>query len=745
MGFNVLFIDSYDSFTYNLVNLIQAQNEDIRITVIHNDTFGKFEDLKKYLVAFHCIVVGPGPGNPNNGVSDIGLLVDMFNGELDVPVLGICLGFQIMCRAAGARIEQLHEIKHGQVYDINLRKNAGQLFEEYPESFKSVRYHSLHAVGATEKLIPLCETQDENGHVLMGAQYAGKPFYGVQYHPESCCSELGGQLIRNFLKLANKYNAQCRSRSALLPDGSNKIKEILSLLDKKIDKRSLYRKQELHEKPIFVEELKAEVKAEVHVVCDRLKRHFFLMTSAVTDSERGKWSIIALPDAKSTVFTYFEQLQQTVVHHWRDKDVSPEAFEKAVLFENPIRGLQRYHEDKRQFWCRIGGFMQERMIANNPELPFIGGLVGILGYEMGQYTRNKDTAKLRPDAKLVYIENCVLFNHFENTWHLISQKNDFPEDVRQVIAEAVDRCEETRPTFDELPAGITYDIKLPTYEAYAEAFEKSQKYLHNGDSYEVCLTTQTTVKPSKPVKPWRIFQSLAERNPAPFASFFDFSDLSEEYNSVCFISSSPERFIKWSRDDCELRPIKGTVSKNVYSTLEEAALVLKTPKEFGENLMILDLIRNDLYQLLDDVVVDALMSIEEYKTVYQLVSVVKGRGLRLSKFSGIDLLVHSLPAGSMTGAPKKITVELLQQEIESDLNKHINSAGVRGLYSGVTGYLSCNDNADWSVNIRCLYSYDNAKTWNLGAGGAITVLSTLEGEWDEMRTKLESALQIFLD
>lgn len=93
--------------------------------------------------------------------------------------------------------------------------------------------------------------------------------------------------------------------------------------------------------------------------------------------------------------------------------------------------------------------------------------------------------------------------------------------------------------------------------------------------------------------------------------------------------------------------------------LEEATKILKTPKEFVENLMILDLIRNDLYELLLDVKVEEFMSVEEYKTVYQLVSVVKAFGIFKSNNSGMDILKYCLPPGSMTNAPKKITVELL--------------------------------------------------------------------------------------
>ena len=196
----------------------------------------------------------------------------------------------------------------------------------------------------------------------------------------------------------------------------------------------------------------------------------------------------------------------------------------------------------------------------------------------------------------------------------------------------------------------------------------------------------------------------------------------------------------------ELRPIKGTVKNTDDVTMELATKILKTPKEMGENLMIVDLIRHDLYQFTDNVKVSQLMTVEEYTTVFQLVSVIQGK-LYKQGYHGIDLLHRSLPPGSMTGAPKKRSVELLQ-DIEAMQENFVG--GRRGIYSGVVGYWSITDDSDWSVIIRSVFHYnddkennDQTKLYRIGAGGAITVLSDQEGEWDEMVLKLTSALQAF--
>ncbi|KAM3165560.1 p-aminobenzoic acid synthase [Lachancea thermotolerans] len=746
MVLNVLFVDFYDSFTYNLVSLIRDQGQ--HVTIIHFDSYG--EDIERFwkdLQCFDCIVLGPGPGNPENGFPDVGFMEQLFVRQVDLPVLGVCLGFQLMCKSVGCTIEQLPNIKHGQVYDVKLSsgaETAGSLFEGYPSSFKSVRYHSLHVNcknSDVSRIVPLAFTNDEGDTVLMSVQVANKPWFGVQYHPESCCSELGGKLIENFLKITERHK-QARVRASESNDLST-AQGVIRNLDQTIDKSSIYQKQDLQAQNIQIEEIPIEPCTLLALqICNLLTEPFFLMSSSTIHENRGEFSIIALPNERSTVYTHYDQVHRTLVHQWRDQRITLEGFASAAETGLSCDGVDIINQSKHEFWKTLGTFMQPKMMANNPDIPFIGGLVGVLGYEMGQFTVHDREGKLVPDAKMVYVENSVVVDYQKGVLMLISLNNKFPENARSAVMKIVQGSKpETR--LPQLPDGVEYDITMPTKESYVRAYNKSQSYLNKGDSYEVCLTTQTRVVPSKRIEPWRIFQTLICRNPAPFSSFFEFTDIKPGHSDLCLLSTSPERFLKWDADTCELRPIKGTVKKDGNTTRELAIKILKTPKEFGENLMILDLIRNDLYELLDVVTVDELMSVEEYATVYQLVSVVKGHGLRQAPYSGIDLLQHSLPPGSMTGAPKRKTVELLHDEIEKELNSHISPTSARGVYSGVTGYMSCNDRGDWSVNIRCMFSYDNARTWRLGAGGAVTVLSTLEGEWQEMLTKLESALQVF--
>ena len=766
--FHVLFIDSYDSFTYNIVRLIEQQEvvgyDSIHVTTIHNDTFEDVNGLHPYLKLFDCILVGPGPGNPVNGINDVGIIDSLFCDDLAmIPMFGICLGFQAMCYSENSEIGQLSTIKHGQVYDITWPGNVtDELFDGLPKTFKSTRYHSLHVLNESDTITPLAYTEDENGSILMAVKVKNKPWYGVQYHPESCCSEYGNTIIKNFLNIAKNQNISIgRYELGLnfLRENPAEFNKLLEDLDKSIDKSAIYTHDEstLPAKNISIKQYTVSKCSKLTLkICDNIDLPKFILASSTINPKRGEWSIIALPNEDSVVFTHYDQLHKTTVHKWRDQQLTSEILENALHRNvNNCSALNIIEEDKSHFWVSLGEFMKSKMVTDQPDIPFIGGLVGILSYEMGYHVYNNldSNEVLHPDAKLVFIENSIVIDHVNGTLYMISLNNNFPETVDSMLSTNTWLNDENNLEVNwskELPEGITYDISMPAKEDYVKAFNKCQEYMHIGDSYEICLTTQTKIVPSKYIEPWRIFQTLIQRNPAPFSSYFKFDDIIDNKNEnvLCLLSTSPERFLKWDNNSCELRPIKGTVKKGPEMDLKEATRILKTPKEFGENLMILDLIRNDLFELLKDVKVEEFMTVEEYATVYQLVSVVKGYGLSQSPrnnseiYKGLDIFKHSLPAGSMTGAPKKITVELLQKELEEELNQHV-SGGVRGIYSGVTGYWSVNDNGDWSVNIRCMYSYDNGQKWQIGAGGAITVLSTLEGELDEMYTKLESALQVF--
>lgn len=259
-------------------------------------------------------------------------------------------------------------------------------------------------------------------------------------------------------------------------------------------------------------------------------------------------------------------------------------------------------------------------------------------------------------------------------------------------------------------------------DAYARAFQSVQDELLAGNSYETNLTYRMSRESTD--APAEIYLRLRGLNPAPYGGYFQ-HDVAGA--SAWLLSSSPERYAlidpeRW----IETRPIKGTAPRGATPE-EDAALAdwLRTdPKTRAENLMVLDLLRNDVGMVAQPgtVSVPDLMKVESYASVHQLVSTV--RGLLRDEVDTITALRALFPAGSMTGAPKLRTMQIIDA-VETT---------PRGAYSGAFGWISSDGRADLGVIIRTLTSAD-ARTWSLGVGGGITVRSTVEDEYAEAELK----------
>ena len=265
---------------------------------------------------------------------------------------------------------------------------------------------------------------------------------------------------------------------------------------------------------------------------------------------------------------------------------------------------------------------------------------------------------------------------------------------------------------------------------YAEAFARVQEQLHAGNTYEVNLTYRLTR--DSDLDPVTAYLRLRRLNPAPYAGFLQ-HDLPG--HRAWLLSSSPERYARVTADrHLETKPIKGTTPRGATRAEDEALRErLRTePKFRSENLMILDLLRNDLSMVCEPgtVEVPVLMGVESYETVHQLVSTVRGR-LR-DDVSTVRALHALFPAGSMTGAPKLRTMAVID-EVESS---------PRGAYAGAFGWIAADGRADLGVVIRSLTTAGDG-TWTLGTGGGITVRSDLAEEYAESRWKAERLLRVF--
>lgn len=366
---------------------------------------------------------------------------------------------------------------------------------------------------------------------------------------------------------------------------------------------------------------------------------------------------------------------------------------------------------------------------------FTLGWVGCLGYELKRETGGSDLSAPTPDAALIFAGRAVVLDHAEGTAWLLAL--DVP-DADQWLNDARTATEAASgPAAQAAVAaqvGGSNGVVLPnaaafrsrdTAAAYKDKIAAAQHEISEGNTYEVCLTTSLTARvPTAELDQWRTYLALRRKNPAPFASYLRFG-------SLTVASTSPERFLKIASDGgMRAEPIKGT-RRRASDPAEDAQLrsdLEASLKDRAENIMIVDLLRNDLshFAVPGSVTVSRLCAIESYATVHQMVSTIDAQ-LRHGS-SRAEAVAACFPAGSMTGAPKISTMAILDG-LEGD---------GRGLYSGAVGYFSLNGATDLAVAIRTLVMSeegDGTAELTLGVGGAITADSDADEEYEEIRTK----------
>ncbi|MEZ2390551.1 aminodeoxychorismate synthase component I [bacterium RCC_150] len=372
---------------------------------------------------------------------------------------------------------------------------------------------------------------------------------------------------------------------------------------------------------------------------------------------------------------------------------------------------------------------------------FALGWLGYLGYELKRETGGSDVHSDTPDAALLFAGRAVVIDHREGAVWLLAidapDAGDWLGSARSAVLTSAEAGPAPQASVPQPPGaaghpggdtavGRGLEIEFAsrdTEDEYKAKIASAQDQIADGNTYEVCLTT--TVSAQDPgLDPWASYLALRARNPAPFASFLRFGELT-------VASTSPERFLRITSDGgMRAEPIKGTRGRAADPGIDEALRRnLETSlKDRAENIMIVDLLRNDLshFALPGSVTVSRLCAIESYATVHQMVSTIDAR-LRPGA-PRAEAVAAAFPAGSMTGAPKISTMDILD-ELES---------GPRGIYSGAIGYFSLNAATDLAVVIRTLVMApdgEGRRTLSLGVGGAITADSKAEEEYEEIRTK----------
>jgi para-aminobenzoate synthetase component 1 len=359
-------------------------------------------------------------------------------------------------------------------------------------------------------------------------------------------------------------------------------------------------------------------------------------------------------------------------------------------------------------------------------VPFCGGAIGYFGYDLARRLERlpatAEDAERIPEMAVGIYDWAVVVDHLERRSWLVGQGRDPETDIKW--GGLVERFSAPAPEKGRAQFRILSPVASNlAHEAYARAFRRIRGYIHDGDCYQVNLAQRFSAAASG--DPWLAYQRLRIINPAPYSAY-----LNTPYAQI--LSASPERFLKVEGGRVETRPIKGTRPRAGHARLDAELIeeLRASGKDRAENLMIVDLLRNDLSKSCrpGSVKVPKLFDVESYATVHHLVSTVTGE-LRDDR-DALDLLRGSFPGGSITGAPKLRAMQIIE-ELEPQR---------RGVYCGAIGYIGFDGAMDLNIAIRTLvHSHGTVRFW---AGGGIVADSRLEDEYQETFDKAAALLKL---
>lgn len=365
-------------------------------------------------------------------------------------------------------------------------------------------------------------------------------------------------------------------------------------------------------------------------------------------------------------------------------------------------------------------------IKCDPEIPFAGGAVGYFGYDLARRIESLPQHATddigMPEMAIGLYDWAVVFNHQKRRCWLVS--HGLRSETRDHWPQLVERFSETHiAPIEEFRATSAIQSNMGE-ESYAKAFQRIQHYLVEGDCYQVNFAQRFSVEVSG--DPWQGYLQLRQRNPTPFSAY-----LNTPFGQI--LSTSPERFLKLEGKQVETRPIKGTRPRSQDMETDRALKVelLGSEKDRAENLMIVDLLRNDLGKscCTGSVQVPKLFTVESYATVHHLVSVIEGELCKES--DALKLLRDCFPGGSITGAPKLRAMQIIE-ELEPCR---------RGIYCGSIGYIGYDGNMDSNIVIRSALHHDGKLYYS--AGGGIVRDSECVAEYQETFDKAKTFFDCF--
>ena len=427
----------------------------------------------------------------------------------------------------------------------------------------------------------------------------------------------------------------------------------------------------------------------------------FLLESSFRDGGMGRYSF-----AGASPFLVFSSKGDRIL--LRGRNISQK------LRGNPFEVLKKLLEK----------YAPAARCAPKTRYPFTGGAVGYFGYELGGFfediPKNKTDDIGAPDCFMCFYDSVAATDHAAKKSHIISRC--LKEGAFEIMERAALNPRRNAPRSHSKPQLHARFSSNFTKSAYLKAVKKIKEYIAAGDTYQVNLSQRFSSRLAKP--PFELYKKLKTINPSPFGCFLDFGRMQ-------VVSSSPERFLKIADGIVETRPIKGTRPRGRTKKEDRrlASELLKSGKDLAEHIMIVDLERNDLGRVCEFGTVRVVEKnvLEKYATVFHLVSTIRGK---LRKNAGVfDCLKACFPGGSITGAPKIRSMEIIN-ELEP---------GARSVYTGAIGYIGFNGNADLNIAIRTIIC-KNGKAY-FSAGGGIVADSDPLAEYEESLLKGKALME----
>ncbi|KAJ0426733.1 ADC synthase [Aspergillus carlsbadensis] len=762
----VLIIDHYDSYTNNILQLLQGTGVDETsgqeypewsVAIVRFDQFSWETFAAELLPSLDAIILSPGPGSPERE-ADFGFNSRLI-AEANIPILGICLGHQGIGTAFGARIIHTPNIKHGQICQVS-HKGIGVL-QDLPQGFDAVRYNSL-VLGYDDLPSDLEATawtydpEDPSRKVLMGIQHRYRPIFGTQWHPESVCSAYGSQILQNFRNIAlnfwaqrapwNRWTSRDILHNAALPQHIQDQNVIV--------KQAAQREVQVGSSGVCSRELPYVVKS---VALGKGPPAPLVFQSLVkgTSPDGEVWLDSAKVRDSHSRNSYFASASFALSYSTKTQSLSisqnGEELAAQRLQTNYWTWLEHFHQDiiQNNIQTLSPDLLGQEAEVGQPLLQV--GLLGHFGYELKReslpgyaYTPSAQGSRGHSDSRLLFSNTVLRLDNYTGEWTLFGliQKGDH-DPIGQFIG-ARQSVGVSEAQFDDVvaraqtvfaasqltsikPEPLPPFVALDNEDTYSQTIREAQEAIKEGETYELTLTTKFQAQSPK-VDPYSLYLALRARNPAPYSAYINFPS-----NDLSILSSSPERFISVDPSGvAEMKPIKGTlaVSPDPVENERRKTQLATDVKELAENLMIVDLIRSDLHNISPptSIKVPRLLHVESYETVHQLVTTIQSHIPR--SISRVKVLERCFPPGSMTGAPKLRSVQILD-----GLEQHRE----RGIYSGSLGYLCASGSVDQSVVIRTIVR--TGDKLELGAGGAITWLSEADREWDEVLVKANAVAE----